>query len=149
MRTRFQWFHSNTPRSLFKKLVISTPLLLQGLHRMSLAKSVLDGLKPQECKRSRLREPLPVPYMPEKDEVQEEVSKMKNLKIKTSIKKDTTLNFPCGTITLQKGRFFNACKGGARRDQETWSFQGLQRSLEGLCRAERSSEVSKGWSGLA
>jgi hypothetical protein len=29
-----------------------------------------------------------------KDEVQEEVSKMKNLQIKTSIKKDTTLNFP-------------------------------------------------------
>ncbi len=32
--------------------------------------------------------------MPVKDEVQEEVSKMKNLQIKTSIKKDTTLNFP-------------------------------------------------------
>jgi hypothetical protein len=61
---------------------------------MSLAKSVPDGLKPQECKRLRLREPPPVTYMPEKDEVQEEVSKMKNLQIKTSIKKDTTLNFP-------------------------------------------------------
>jgi hypothetical protein len=32
--------------------------------------------------------------MPVKDEVQEEVSKLKNLQIKTSIKKDTTLNFP-------------------------------------------------------
>jgi hypothetical protein len=32
--------------------------------------------------------------LPEKDDVQEEVSKMKNLKIKTSIKKDTTLYFP-------------------------------------------------------
>jgi hypothetical protein len=31
--------------------------------------------------------------MPEKDEVQEEVSKMRNLQIKTSIEKDTTLNF--------------------------------------------------------
>jgi hypothetical protein len=40
------------------------------------------------------REPPPVPYMPEKDKVQEEVSKMKNLQIKLSIKKDTTLNFP-------------------------------------------------------
>jgi hypothetical protein len=61
---------------------------------MSLAKSVPDELKPQECKRLRLREPPPVPYVPEKDEIQEEVSKMKNLQIKTSIKKDTTLNFP-------------------------------------------------------
>jgi hypothetical protein len=61
---------------------------------MSLAKLVPDGLRPQECKRLHLREPPPVLYVPEKDEVQEEVSKMKNLQIKTSIKKDTTLNFP-------------------------------------------------------
>ncbi len=32
--------------------------------------------------------------MPVKDEVQEEVSKMRNLQIKMSIEKDTTLNFP-------------------------------------------------------
>ncbi len=61
---------------------------------MSLAKSVPDGLKPQECKRSCLREPPSVPYVPEKDKVQEEVSKMKNLQLKTSIDKDTTLIFP-------------------------------------------------------
>jgi hypothetical protein len=61
---------------------------------MSLAKLVLDGPKPQECKRLHLPEPLPVPYVPKKDEVQEEVFKMKNLQIKMSIKKETTLNFP-------------------------------------------------------
>jgi hypothetical protein len=43
---------------------------------MSLAKSVLDTLKPRECKKLHLREPPPVPYVPIKDEVQEEVSKM-------------------------------------------------------------------------
>ena len=32
--------------------------------------------------------------MPTKDEVQEEVTKLRNPKIKTTIKKDTTLNFP-------------------------------------------------------
>jgi hypothetical protein len=61
---------------------------------MSLLKSVPEGLKPRECKRTKLREPLPVPYIPTKDEVQEEVSRLRNLKIKTTIKKDTTLNFP-------------------------------------------------------
>jgi hypothetical protein len=61
---------------------------------MSLAKLVLDSLKPPECKRLRLSEPPPVAYVPKKDEVQEEVFKMKNLQIKTSIKKNTTLNFP-------------------------------------------------------
>jgi hypothetical protein len=32
--------------------------------------------------------------VPKKDEVQEEVSKMKNFQLETSIDKDTTLNFP-------------------------------------------------------
>jgi hypothetical protein len=31
---------------------------------MSLAKTVPDGLKPQECKQLGLREPPPVPYGP-------------------------------------------------------------------------------------
>jgi hypothetical protein len=61
---------------------------------MSLAKSVPEGLNPQECKRTKLHEPPPVPYIPEKDKVQEEVAKLRNLQIKTSLENDTTLNFP-------------------------------------------------------
>jgi hypothetical protein len=61
---------------------------------MSLAKSAPKGLHPQECKRTKLREPPPIPYIPEKDKVQEEVAKMQNLQIKTSLEKDTTLHFP-------------------------------------------------------
>ncbi len=61
---------------------------------MSLSKSVPDGLKPWECKRTKLCEPPPVPYVPMKDEAQDEVTKLRNLEIKTTIKKDTTLNFP-------------------------------------------------------
>ncbi len=57
-------------------------------------KSVPEGLKPRECKRTKLREPPPVPYIPTKDEVQKEVAKLRNLEIKTTIEKDTTLNFP-------------------------------------------------------
>jgi hypothetical protein len=61
---------------------------------MSLLKSVSERLKPRECKRTKLREPPPVPYVSTKDEVQEEVARLRNLKIKTTIEKDTTLNFP-------------------------------------------------------
>ncbi len=61
---------------------------------MSLAKSVPKGLNPQECEQTKLREPPPVSYIPEKDKVQEEVAKLQNLQIKTSLEKDTTLNFP-------------------------------------------------------
>jgi hypothetical protein len=68
-RTKFQWFLNEAPRSSFKKLIVSTPLLLQGLHIMSLAKLVPEGLKPRECKHTKLCEPPPVPYVPIKDEV--------------------------------------------------------------------------------
>jgi hypothetical protein len=60
---------------------------------MSLLKSVPEGLKPQECKQTKLCEPPPVLYVPTKDEVQEEVAKLRNLEIMTTIEKDTTLNF--------------------------------------------------------
>ncbi len=93
-RTNFQCFLNKALRCSFKKLVVSTPLLLQGLCKMSLAKSVAYGLKAQECKHTKLREPPPVPYVPDKDEVQEEVAELRNLEIKTTLKKDTTLNFP-------------------------------------------------------
>ncbi len=60
---------------------------------MSLSKSVPEGLNPCECKRTKLHEPPPVPYIPEKDKVQEDVSKLRQFQIKTSLEKDTTLNF--------------------------------------------------------
>jgi hypothetical protein len=60
---------------------------------MCLLKSIPEGLTPRECKSIKLRELPPVPYVPTKDEVQDEVAKLRNLKIKTMIKKDTTLNF--------------------------------------------------------
>jgi hypothetical protein len=42
---------------------------------------------------NKLLEPPPVPYVPLKDEVQDEVARMRSLEIKTTIEKDTTLNF--------------------------------------------------------
>jgi hypothetical protein len=97
MRTKFERFLNQAPRSPFKKLIVSMPLLLRGLHTISILKSlksVPEGLTPRECKRTKLHEPPPVPYVPTKDEVQEEVSRLRNLEIKTTIEKDTTLNFP-------------------------------------------------------
>ncbi len=66
---------------------------------MSLLKSVPDGLKPRECKRTKLREPPPVPYMPTKDEIKEEVAKLRNLEIKTTIQKIPPSTFRCGKRT--------------------------------------------------
>ncbi len=54
---------------------------------MSMSKMVPDGLKPRECERIKLREPPPVPYVPEKDKVQDEVSKMRNMEIKLKLRR--------------------------------------------------------------
>jgi hypothetical protein len=93
-RTNFQRFLNKASHSFFKKLITSMLLLLQGLRMMSLVKSVPNGLKPQECKHTKLREPPPIAYISEKDKVQEEVARLRNLQIKTLLEKDTTLNFP-------------------------------------------------------
>ena len=61
---------------------------------MSMTKTASDGLKARECEQIKLHEPPPVPYVPVKDKVQEEVARMRNLEIKTTIEKDTMLNFP-------------------------------------------------------
>jgi hypothetical protein len=49
-RTKYQRFVNKALRSAFKKRIISMPTLLQGLHMMSLTKSVPNGLKPRKCK---------------------------------------------------------------------------------------------------
>jgi hypothetical protein len=89
---------------------------------MSLAKLVLDGLKPQECKRLRLREPPPVPYMPKKDEVHEEVFKMKNLQLKMSIEKDMALNFSMWYSNGTKEAMLMHVMGTLDAIKKTWSF---------------------------
>jgi hypothetical protein len=48
---------------------------------MSLSKSVPEGLNPRKCEQTNLHKPPPVPYIPEKDKVQEEVAKLCQLQI--------------------------------------------------------------------
>jgi hypothetical protein len=58
---------------------------------MSLAKAAPDGLKDCECKKMALRERPPIPYVPEKDSVQETVFSYKDNHLKTLIKEGTEL----------------------------------------------------------
>ncbi len=68
---------------------------------MSLAKAVPKGIKDRKCKRFALQECPPVPYIPEKDPVQEMVSLLKSdQSLKTTIRADAELRLPiwhCGT----------------------------------------------------
>ena len=93
-KTSFQRFLSDPPRSFFKKLIVSTPRLLRNLHMMSQGKAAPDGLKDCECKKMVLRERPPIPYVPEKDSVQETVSSFKEAHLKTLIKEGTEPRVP-------------------------------------------------------
>jgi hypothetical protein len=68
---------------------------------MSIAKAVPKGIKDRECKRFALQEHPPVPYVPEKDPIQETVSLLKSdQSLKTTIGVDAELCLPiwhCGT----------------------------------------------------
>jgi hypothetical protein len=62
---------------------------------MSIAKAVPKGIKDRECKRFTLQERPPVPYVPEKDPVQETVSLLKSdQSLKTTIRVDAELCLP-------------------------------------------------------
>jgi hypothetical protein len=68
---------------------------------MSLVKAVPEGLRDKESKRFALQELPLVPYVPEKDPVQETVSALESdQSLKTTIKVDAELRLPiwhCGT----------------------------------------------------
>ncbi len=91
-RIKFQRLPSNSLLSLFKKLLVLTPILLQGLHTLSLAKAVPDSVRDREYKRAVLCECPPVPHIDENDPVQETASPLKDQHLKTMIGEDTTLH---------------------------------------------------------
>jgi hypothetical protein len=118
---------------------------------MSLLKSVPEGLKPHECKHIKLHEPPPVPYVPTKDKVQDEVAKLRNLEIKTTIEKDTMLNFPVwrksGTreaflmhITAvldaikKRGHFYDYKKAAKDHEESTKAIESARATLSLLDR---------------
>ncbi len=63
-------------------------------------KTVPEGIRDHECKRFPLSERPLVPYVPEKDPIQETVAALKNVQsLKTTIGEDTELGLPiwhCG-----------------------------------------------------
>jgi hypothetical protein len=113
---------------------------------MSLSKSVPEGLKPRKCKHIKLCEPPPVPYVPMKDKVQDEVVKLRNLRIKTTIEEDTTLNFQVwcknGTrkaflmhitavlnVIKKRGHFYNYEKAAKDHKESTKAVESARAAL--------------------
>ncbi len=61
---------------------------------MSLPKAAPGGLKDCECKKMASHECPPIPYVPEKDSVQDTVSSFKDNHLKTLINEGTELRVP-------------------------------------------------------
>jgi hypothetical protein len=114
---------------------------------MSLSKSVPEGLKPQECERTKLREPLPVPYVPTMNEVQGEVKKLRNLKIKTTIKKDTTLNFPVWHKNRTREAFFMHVTAVLDAIKKCGTFKHYEKAQKAYVEANKVAELAE--AGLA
>ncbi len=67
-----------TPQEFFKALFIGTSRGAAAA-RMSHSKVAPEGLKPQECERNASRSKSPIPYIPEKDVLQEAVESSANM----------------------------------------------------------------------
>jgi hypothetical protein len=144
-RTRLQHFLATPPHSLFKKLVILTPRLVHALRMMSLLKAVPEGIKDWECERFALRECPPVPYVPEKDSVQEMVSLLKSdQSLKTTIGADAELRLPIWHCGMRKA-FLMHVSSSLNAIGKWGTFKAHKEAQEAyLCRATRSREGSKG-----
>ncbi len=111
---------------------------------MSLTKSVPKGLNPQECKQTKLREPPPVPYIPKKDKVQEEATKLQNLQIKTSLEKDTMLNVPVWHKNGTSEAFLmhvRAVLDAMKKRGHFNDYNRAQKAYEGATKAAELAEV--------
>ncbi len=109
---------------------------------MSLAKSVSKGLNPQECKRTKLREPPPVPYISEKDKVQQEGVKLQNLQIKTSLEKDTTLNYPVWHESGTREAYLMHVTGVLDAMKKRGHFNDYDRAQKAYEEATKASELA-------
>ncbi len=109
--------------------------------------SVPEGLKPRECECTKLREPPPVPYVPTKDEVQEEVAKLRNLEIKTTIKKDTTLNFPVWQENGTRKAFLMHVTAVLDAIKKRGTFKDYMRAQKAYVESNKAAELAE--AGLA
>jgi hypothetical protein len=100
---------------------------------MSLAKAAPDSLKDRKCEKMALRERPPIPYVPERDSVQETVSSFKEAHLKTLIKEGTELQVPIWHSGTRKAFLIHV--GSA---QEAIEKKGYFKSFE-----EHSNEYSE------
>jgi hypothetical protein len=112
---------------------------------MSLLKTVPEGLKPRECGCIKLCKSPPVPYVPTKDEVQDEVARMQSLEIKMTIEKDATLNFAVWQENGTRKAFLmhvTAVLNAIKKCGHVKDYQMAAKEYEGAKKAVESAKAS-------
>ena len=114
---------------------------------MSLAKVAPDGLKDCECEKMALRKRPPIPYVPEKDSVQETVSSFKEAHLKTLINSGMELRVPiwhsgtCETFLIHVGSareaikkkgYFKSFEDHSETHRQSRESQGIERPVSGI-----------------
>jgi hypothetical protein len=94
---------------------------------MSLATAAPDGLKDRKCEKMALCKRPPIPYVPEKDSVQETVSSFKEAHLKTLIKEGTELQVPIWHSGTREAFLIHA---GSARAREAIQKKGYFKSFE-------------------
>jgi hypothetical protein len=115
---------------------------------MSLAKAVPEGIRDKECKRFTLQDCPPVPYVPEKDPVQEIVSALKSdQSLKMTIGEDAELCLPmwycgmCEAFLMHVSTALDAIK--------KWgTFKAYKEAQEAYVGAMQGGKASRGLSGI-
>ena len=88
---------SSAPKSSFKALFVGTPLG-KALENLKMNKAVPEGLKPQECEHGSGRVRPPIPYIPEKDDLNEAGESSATIKLTLPTKVELRVPvWSCGT----------------------------------------------------
>ena len=98
---------SRCPKELFQGFFVGTPLSI-ALRNLKMSKAVPDRLKPQDCKRGNGQVKPPIPYIQEKDKLQEAVESTASIKLTLPTKVELRVSVrSCGTpenMLLQPSR---------------------------------------------
>jgi hypothetical protein len=93
---------TSAPKNLLKALFVGTPLR-RAIKNLRMSKAVPDGFKPQKCEcRSGGVKP-PIPYISEKDDLQEAVESSTSIKL--TLPTRWSYGCQCGHVVPQRSLF--------------------------------------------
>jgi hypothetical protein len=143
LRNKVSSLPEHPQHSSFKKLIISTPRLIQGLRMMSLANAVPKCIRDKECKRFTLQKCPPAPYVPKKDLVQETLSTPKSdQSLKTTMGEDAELClliWQCGTCKA----FFMHVRTALDTIKKQGIFKAYKEAVEAYVEQHKAAKHAK------